>query len=116
MNIAIKRVYEPAAESDGFRILIDRIWPRGLSKDQSHIDLWLKDIAPSTALRKWFGHSPAKWSEFNSKYCSEIDEHSEEVEIIRKHMKEGPVTLIYAAKDTQHNNAIVLKRYIQNDA
>lgn len=116
MSIAIKRVYEPAAPSDGFRILIDRIWPRGLTKDQTHIDLWLKDLAPSTALRKWFNHDPSKWEEFRTKYLSEIESHPDEIALVRKHIKQGLVTLVYAAKDTEHSNAAVLKEYFQNGA
>lgn len=115
MNIAIKRVYEPAAESDGFRILVDRIWPRGLTKDETHIDLWLKNLAPSTALRKWFGHEPSKWQEFHAKYLSEIENNPDEIALVREHMKQGLVTLVYSAKNTQYNNAVALKEYFQKD-
>ena len=108
MNVRIKRAYEPAVPSDGFRILVDRLWPRGLSKAKAHIDLWLKEIAPSPELRTWFGHDPVKWKEFRSRYLSELRGKNEEIDQIREKAKEGMVTLVYAAKDEQHNDAVVL--------
>ncbi|HEY1212340.1 MAG TPA: DUF488 domain-containing protein [Bryobacteraceae bacterium] len=108
MNVRIKRAYEPAVPSDGFRILVDRLWPRGLSKAKAHIDLWLKEIAPSPELRTWFGHDPAKWKGFRSRYLSELRGKNEEIDQIRAKAKEGVVTLVYAAKDEQHNDAVVL--------
>jgi uncharacterized protein YeaO (DUF488 family) len=108
MKIRIKRAYEPAAPSDGFRILVDRLWPRGLAKAKAHIDLWLKEIAPSPELRTWFGHDPAKWKEFRSRYLTELRKKSEEIGQLREKAEEGVVTLLYAAKDEQHNHAVVL--------
>lgn len=108
MKIQIKRAYEPAAPSDGFRILVDRLWPRGLSKAKAHIDLWLKEIAPSPELRMWFGHDPAKWKEFRSRYLAELRGKGEEIDQIREKARDGTVTLVYAAKDEQHNDAVVL--------
>lgn len=106
---AIKRVYAPINKNDGFRILIDRLWPRGLSKEKAQVDLWLKEIAPSTALRKWFGHDPDKWEEFRKKYRTEIASNEEAMNILKSKVKEGKVTLVYGAKDEQHNDAVVLQ-------
>lgn len=113
MNIHLKRTYEDAADEDGFRILVDRLWPRGVSKESAKIDLWIKEIAPSTALRKWFGHDPAKWQEFQKRYRSELDENSELLKELRGHAKKGKVTLVYSAKDTEHNDAVVLLDYLK---
>jgi uncharacterized protein YeaO (DUF488 family) len=107
--IRIKRGYEAPADDDGFRVLIDRLWPRGLAKEAAHIDLWQKDIAPSDALRKWFGHDPAKWTEFQSRYRNELEEHAETLAELRAQSRHGPMTLLYAAKDEAHNNAVVLQ-------
>lgn len=104
----IKRVYEKPVKEDGFRILVDRLWPRGLTKEKANIDLWLKEIAPSTELRKWFGHDPGKWEEFKKRYLLELEENKGPGYIIQEHMKKGDVTLVYAARDETHNEAIVL--------
>jgi len=112
-EIKLKRVYELIAKGDGFRILIDRLWPRGLSKEKGHIDLWLKAIAPSAALRKWFNHEPGKWQEFVEKYHEELEQSDAVNEIIKLIKKHKNVTLLYAAGDTQHNNAIVLEGFLQ---
>jgi len=107
--IKIKRIYEPAANDDGFRILVDRLWPRGLSKENAKVDLWLKDIAPSDDLRKWFHHDTKKWKEFKSKYQKELEAKKELLNKIKQIEKEKRiVTLLYSAKDKEHNNAIVL--------
>lgn len=107
--IRIKRIYEPAASDDGFRILVDRLWPRGLSKENAKVDLWLKDIAPSNDLRKSFCHDPEKWKEFESKYQKELEANKELLNKIKQIEKEkGIVTLLYSAKDKEHNNAVVL--------
>jgi uncharacterized protein YeaO (DUF488 family) len=111
MKIQIKRVYEKPDPKDGFRILVDRLWPRGLTKEKAAVDLWLKDIAPSTELRKWFGHDPEKWKEFQKKYLKELKENKEAVDTLKEHLKKGTVTLLYAAKDEAHNEAEVLKDY-----
>jgi len=112
MKIQMKRAYEPAAPSDGFRILVDRLWPRGVSKAKAHIDLWLKEIAPSPELRTWFGHDPAKWKEFRSRYLAELRGKSEEIDQIKEKARDGKVTLVYAAKDEQHNDAAVLLEHL----
>ena len=112
MNIQIKRVYEKPDASDGFRILVDRLWPRGLTKEKAAADLWLKDIAPSTELRKWFNHDPEKWKEFQKKYQKELKENKEAVSVLKEHLKQGPVTLLYAAKDEVHNEADVIKNFV----
>ena len=113
MSLAIKRVYEPVSPKDGYRILVDRLWPRGLSKDRAAVDLWLKDIAPSTELRRWFGHDPGKWSEFRRKYSAELATHAEDVAQIRKLAKRRRVTLVYGARDTEYNDAVVLLGYLE---
>ena len=109
MKVRIKRVYEEPAKEDGKRILVDRLWPRGLTRQKADIDLWLKEIAPSTGLRKWFGHDPDKWNEFRKKYLQEIKQNKEQVSILKEHLKEGAVTLVYGAKDKEHNEALVLQ-------
>lgn len=108
MTIDIKRVYNEARESDGFRILVDRLWPRGLNKERANVDLWLKDIAPSEELRKWFSHDPAKWDEFKQRYFQELDHKKELVSIIIQKVREGKVTLLYAAKEEKFNNGMAL--------
>lgn len=105
----IKRIYEKPDKEDGTRILVDRLWPRGLTKEKASIDLWLKDIAPSTELRRWFGHDPKKWKEFRKRYCDELKENEEQVSLLRDQMNKGKVTLVYGANDEEHNQAVVLK-------
>ena len=112
MKIRTKRVYEPAKRSDGVRVLIDRIWPRGVSKKEAAIDLWLKDVAPSTALRKWFGHEPARWKKFRIKYRSELAKQRDALAELKKIGRGKTVTLVYAAHDTDHNNAVALAEYL----
>ena len=116
MKIKLKRVYEEYSPHDGFRILVDRLWPRGIKKEKAKIDLWLKEIAPSDKLRKWFSHDSSKWQEFKKRYKKEIKENKEifkKLKEIIKNKKE--VTLLYSAKDEKHNNAIVLKEILQKD-
>ncbi len=114
MMIKIKRPYQPPEETDGFRILVDRLWPRGVSKEKAKVDLWLKEIAPSDDLRKWFAHDPEKWSQFQKRYREELKNKNSLLSTIRDLEKEnGTVTLVYAAKDEKHNNAVVLKEKIQ---
>jgi uncharacterized protein YeaO (DUF488 family) len=114
MPLKIKRAYDDASKSDGFRVLVDRIWPRGVSKEDAKIDLWLKEIAPSTELRKWFGHDPEKWSEFQKKFKAEIQDNSGVWNQLKKIVKEhSTVTLVYAAKDEEHNNAVVLQNLLK---
>jgi uncharacterized protein YeaO (DUF488 family) len=112
----LKRAYEQPSDQDGTRILVDGMWPRGVSKQQAQIDLWPKELAPSKELRKWFGHDPDKWSEFQSRYFQELQTHSEAVNTVIDQVQKGPVTLVYAAKDTEHNNAVALKKYLQSQA
>jgi len=108
--LKIKRVYEEPAKNDGFRVLVDRLWPRGLTKQQASIDLWLKDVSPSNELRTWFSHDPTKWAEFQKKYKAELKEKDTLLKSIQTLEKEKKsVTLTYGAKDTRHNNAVVLK-------
>ncbi len=111
--ILIKRAYEPPGASDGVRLLIDRVWPRGLKKETLRIYSWFKDVAPSTALRKWFGHDPAKWEEFQARYFAELDDRADAWEPILKIAQGKRVTLVYAAHDTEHNNAVALRAYLQ---
>ncbi|MEJ0092880.1 MAG: DUF488 domain-containing protein [Methylocella sp.] len=112
LDLKIKRVYDPPEAGDGMRILVDRIWPRGVSKEAAALTLWLKEIAPSTELRKWFDHDPARWSEFQSRYRSELDANPDAVAQLRDLLKKGRATLLYAAHDAEHNNALVLADYI----
>ncbi len=114
MQLKLKRAYETAQTTDGYRVLVDRLWPRGISKEKAHFDLWEKDLAPSTDLRKWFGHDPAKWGEFKRKYIVELNHNKGAVDAFLSVLKkQATVTLIYAAKDTEHNEAVVLKDYLQ---
>ena len=114
MSIRLKRAYEPSEPGDGFRILVDRLWPRGVSKNSAKIDLWLKDIAPSTSLRKWFGHEQGKWLEFKARYAAELADNSELVGQLMAHTRGRAVTLVYAAKDKEHNDAVALLEYLKS--
>jgi uncharacterized protein YeaO (DUF488 family) len=111
--IKLKRAYEKPAKADGLRILVDRLWPRGVTKVAAHIDVWLKDVAPSTALRTWFGHDPARWDEFRRRYFEELKQSSDAVARLRALIAEQPVTLVYAAKDTEHTHALALKDFVE---
>lgn len=111
MTVALKRAYEPPADTDGTRVLVDRLWPRGVAKAGARIDLWLKDVAPSTELRKWFGHDPDKWPAFQQKYRAEL-KGSPALAELRKLVRQGPVTLVYSAKDELHNDAVVLRKLL----
>jgi len=115
MAIKLKRAYEVPEAGDEFRILVDRLWPRGVSKSSARIDLWLKEIAPSTALRKWFGHDPSKWAKFRDRYFRELDNNPQAIEQLMKHVRHGTVTLVYGAKDQEHNDAVALKEYLESD-
>jgi len=109
MKIRIKRVYDPPNKDDGRRILVDRLWPRGLTKDKAGVDLWLKDIAPSTELRKWFGHDRGRWEEFKERYLAELRNNSEQIQFLKQELDKGVVTLVYAARDEEHNQAVVIQ-------
>lgn len=115
MKLSLKRVYEPPSEDDGLRVLVDRLWPRGLRKEDAAVDLWLKEIAPSAELRKWFGHDPDKWTEFGRRYRAELDGRGGEIDALRQRAGEGHVTLVYGAKDERHNQAVVLKDYLEKN-
>ena len=110
--IRTKRVYELPAEDDGTRFLVERLWPRGMKKESLHMDAWLKDVAPSDALRRWFGHDPAKWAEFRDRYFAELEAAPEAIQPIVEAVRHGDVTLLYSAHDTEHNNAAALKEYL----
>ena len=111
--IRLKRVYDPYADSDGKRILVDRLWPRGIKKEDAGLDLWLKDIAPSDGLRKWFSHDPSRWQEFKKRYRKELEDNQEVIDALRTEAHNKTVTLLFAAKDTERNNAVVLKEIIE---
>lgn len=111
-NIRIKRAYEEPDREDGKRILVDRLWPRGLTKEKARVDLWLKDVAPSTELRKWFAHDPGKWEEFRSRYLEELKRNKVELSLLRQEAATGTVTLVYGAKDQRHNEAVILQRLL----
>jgi uncharacterized protein YeaO (DUF488 family) len=113
MTVRLKRIHDPAARDDGYRVLVDRIWPRGLRRADAAIDAWLKEIAPSTGLRKWFGHDPARWDEFLQQYHRELDERPDLVAELAERARQGTVTLCYAARDREHNNAVALKAYLE---
>ena len=115
IQIAVKRIYENTSPADGFRVLIDRIWPRGMSKEHAALDLWLKEIAPTTELRQWFHHqerTQANWQAFCQRYREELKNNPQVVQVLLQHCTEGVVTLLYSASDTEHNQAVVLKEYL----
>jgi uncharacterized protein YeaO (DUF488 family) len=112
MNVAIKRIYQKPDTEDGLRILVDRLWPRGLSKSDAQVDVWLKAAAPSHGLRKWYHHELEKWPEFKQRYFAELDGHKEAVDELLEHVKYGKVTLLYAAKALEYNHAVALLEYI----
>jgi uncharacterized protein YeaO (DUF488 family) len=115
MKLNIKRVYEKPDKQDGKRVLVDRLWPRGLTKEKADIDLWLKGIAPTTELRKWFNHDAAKWEEFQKRYRNELNNNKEQVSLLKEQLKKGIVTLVYGAKDEDHNEALVLKEWLNGE-
>lgn len=116
MSLKIKRAYEDASKHDGFRILVDRIWPRGVSKEDAAIDLWLKDIAPTTKLRKWFDHDPEKWTEFKKRFRDELKGNETKWDELKQTVQEhSTTTLVYGAKDEEHNNAVVLKMMLEEE-
>jgi uncharacterized protein YeaO (DUF488 family) len=110
-GLQIKRVYEPRSPADGQRVLVDRVWPRGISKEKLGDVIWLKDVAPSAALRKWFDHRPDRWKQFCTRYAAELDRNSDAVEKLRAMCVRGPVTLLYSARDVEHNQALALAEY-----
>jgi uncharacterized protein YeaO (DUF488 family) len=110
--IKIKRIYESPSAGDGFRVLVDRLWPRGLSKEKAKVDLWLREISPSNELRKWYGHDPEKWGEFKQRYYQEIGSKQEAIDLLLKKAKKGTTTLLYGSKEEKLNNAVALKEYL----
>lgn len=117
MRIAIKRIYDPVAEEDGYRVLVDRMWPRGVAKRDAALDGWYKQLAPSTKLRRWFGHDPARWEQFSARYRDELDQADPSlIDTLRAQAADTRLTLLFAARDTEYNNAVVLKRYLEDMA
>lgn len=113
--IQLKRVYEPASRADGARFLVERLWPRGIKKEDLKLDGWLKDVAPSTALRQWFGHDPDKWPEFQKRYVEELKQHPEAWKPLLESARRGPATLLYSSHDAEHNNAVALKKFLDKE-
>ena len=116
MDVRRKRAYEPAAPADGHRVLIDRIWPRGVSRERARLDEWARDLAPSSELRQWFGHDPARFSEFRRRYESELAGQGEKLRELRRRARRGTVTLVYSARDTEHNDAVVLAELLERES
>ncbi len=114
MSIVVKRIYEPASKTDGYRVLVDRLWPRGVKKEDAALDVWAKELAPSTALRNWFGHDPARWEGFRHRYAGELDELASFWRPLVVHAERHRVTLLYGARDEEHNQALALKMYLDN--
>ena len=114
MTVKLKRVYEEPSGTDGIRILVVRLWPRGLSKEKAQVDLWLKEVAPSTSLRKWFAHDPAKWTEFKARYRAELKQNPDQIVLLKQATAKGPATLLYGAKDENHNEALVLQELLNH--
>ncbi len=115
-KIRLKRAYDEAAPDDGLRILVERLWPRGVTKERAAIDRWLKDVAPSQELRRWYSHDIAKWNEFKKRYAAELDQNKTAVGELRKRCRAETVTFIYAASDEEHNSAVLLKEYVEGHA
>jgi uncharacterized protein YeaO (DUF488 family) len=113
-DIKIKRIYEPATVEDGYRILVDRLWPRGVSRDAAKLDLWLREVAPSTELRQWFNHDPEKWEAFVTRYRAELDNNQESIDVLMCVTQRQTTTLLYSARDTEHNQAVVLQPYLRD--
>jgi uncharacterized protein YeaO (DUF488 family) len=113
MGIQIRRAYDPPRQSDGYRVLVDRIWPRGVSKDELELDAWQREIAPSTRLRKWFGHDPERWEGFQERYFAELEEKHDAVEELAERARHGRITLVYGARDPDHNQAVALSAYLR---
>lgn len=112
MDIRVKRVYEAPSPEDGVRVLVDRLWPRGLSKEKAGVDLWLKEVAPSTELRKWFGHAPEKWEAFQERYRQELRQQPEALQRLSELLDQGRVTLLFGAKETRFNDAVALRAFV----
>jgi uncharacterized protein YeaO (DUF488 family) len=112
MDVRIRRAYDPPARGDGYRVLVDRVWPRGVRKEELALDEWQRELAPSTGLRQWFGHDPARWERFRERYFAELEGEQEGVRALRARARKGRVTLVYGAKDREHNQAVALRAYL----
>jgi uncharacterized protein YeaO (DUF488 family) len=113
VDVRLKRVHEPAEHADGYRVLVDRLWPRGISRERARLDRWDRELAPSAALRTWFGHDPDRFEEFRRRYREELRDHRPELAELRRRARSGTVTLVYAARDTEHNDAVVLAEVLR---
>ena len=113
MDVRLKRAYDPVAATDGYRVLIDRIWPRGVKREEAHLDEWARELAPSTELRTWFGHDPARFAEFQRRYTDELAHQEEKLRELRRRARDGTLTLVYGARDTEHNDAVVLAEILR---
>ncbi|UGB38125.1 DUF488 domain-containing protein [Frateuria soli] len=114
MSLTVKRVYDPPSPKDGYRVLVDRLWPRGLKKDSAALDLWMKEVGPSRELRQWFGHEPARWEGFRHRYAGELDADPDTWQTLAEKARRHHVTLLFGARDEEHNNAVALKAYLEN--
>ena len=114
-NISLKRAYDEPTQSDGVRILVERLWPRGVTKEKAAVDHWLKDVAPSPELRRWYNHQPERWAKFQERYRAELDANSETVQMLRNICESAPVTFVFAARDTERNGAVALKNYLESN-
>ena len=114
LDVRIKRAYDPVEDGDGYRILIDHVWPRGVSRERAHLNDWARELAPSDELRKWFNHDPARFAEFRARYRDELADHNERVDELRRRAASGPLTIVYAARDREHNNAVVLSELLSD--
>ena len=112
-DVRLKRAYDPAEPGDGYRVLVDRLWPRGISKERARLDEWARELAPSADLRTWFGHDPERFAEFGRRYRTELATHGEKVDELRRRAREGTLTLVYAARDAEHNDAVVLAELLR---
>ena len=114
INVRTKRIYDAAEPGDGYRVLIDHVWPRGVSRERANLDEWARELAPSDELRKWFDHDPARFTAFRTRYRDELADHSERLDELRRRAASGPLTIVYAARDRDHNNAIVLSELLRD--
>jgi uncharacterized protein YeaO (DUF488 family) len=115
-DVRVKRIYDPADDSDGYRVLIDHVWPRGVSRERAGLDCWAKELAPSAELRKWFGHVPERFPEFRSRYLDELEGHGDQIDELRRRAGARPLTILYAARDREHNNAVVLADMVRDQS
>jgi uncharacterized protein YeaO (DUF488 family) len=113
VDVRLKRAYDPVAATDGYRVLVDRIWPRGVRREEAHLDEWARELAPSTGLRRWFGHDPERFEEFQRRYIEELASQAQKLRELRARAREGTLTLVYAARDTEHNDAVVLAELLR---